>query len=343
MKTAKKYPQAKKDVRQYNGAHMMSDAIKKFPTQFEYQPIIENAKYFKKAERYFYIGMGGSHLAADLTLLCNPKLPLSVSSDYELPPQTEFEKKPLVIAGSYSGNTEETINGFTLARKKRIPVVVMASGGKLLAEAKKNHLPYIQLPQTGIQPRMALGLGMRAMQKILGDEKSLRESARLAQTLQPMSLQKMAKTLAKKLSGRVPVIYSSARNLAIAYNWKIKFNETGKIPSFYNVLPELNHNEMNGFDVQPSTKQLSERFHFIFLKDTEDHPRIEKRMEILERLYRARKLPIEVQILTGKNIFEKVFTSLLIADWTAVAIAEQYGLESEQVPMVEEFKKLMQK
>lgn len=320
---------------------MMSDAIKNFPSQFSYQPVIEQEKKIKAPSQIFFLGMGGSHLAADLALLCNPHLPLSIWSDYGLPHQIDQTKNSLVIAGSYSGNTEETIDGFNLARKKKLPVVVIAAGGKLIAEAKKNNLPFIQLPNTGIQPRMALGFALRALLKIVGDEQGLRQSAHLAKSLDPLVQENNGRALAKKLAGSVPVIYASARNMAIAYNWKIKLNETGKIPAFYNVLPELNHNEMTGFDVQPSTRPLSERFHFIFLKDKKDHPRVQKRMEILERLYRQKKLPVEIQTLEGKNAFEKVFTSLMIADWTAVAIAEQYGLESEQVPMVEEFKKLM--
>ncbi len=353
------YPQAKTVTNTYNDLEysyflilssyfllhisMMSDAIKNFPKQFSYQPVIENAQRLKSADRYFYIGMGGSHLAADLALIANPNLPLSVSSDYGLPSEIGSCKKPLMIAGSYSGNTEETLDGFRLALKKKIPVAVIAAGGKLIDEAQKRNLPYIQLPNTGIQPRMALGFGLRALLKLMGDEQGLRQSEKLVKTLVADVDEKTGRTLAKTLKGSVPVVYASCHNLAIAYNWKIKFNETGKIPAFYNVLPELNHNEMNGFDVQPSTKTLCAPFHFILIKDPKDHPRIQKRMMILERLYKQRGLPVTIQTLVGKNPFEKIFSSLLLADWTAVAIAEQYGLESEQVPMVEEFKKLMEK
>ncbi|MBI4272789.1 hypothetical protein HY621_02980, partial [Candidatus Uhrbacteria bacterium] len=109
----------------------------------------------------------------------------------------------------------------------------------------------------------------------------------------------------------------------------------------YNVLPELNHNEMTGFDVKETSRQLSEKFFFIFLKDHTDHPRIQKRMDILERLYQDRGLPVRVIDLEGVHPFYKIFSCLVLADWTAIYTAEQYGLESEQVPMVEEFKKLV--
>ncbi len=322
---------------------MMSDALKNFPKQFAYQPVIENAKKLKKYDRYFLIGMGGSHLPADLALLWNPNLPLEVRSDYGLSPMITFAKKPLVIACSYSGNTEETIDGVKLAIKRKIPVAVIAVGGTLIEYAKKHKLPYIQVPNTGIQPRSALGLTFRALLKLLGDEKGLRESGKLAKSLDASAYEKQGKALAKKLDGHVPVIYSSHKNFTIAWNWKIKLNETGKIPAFYNMLPELCHNEMNGFDVQPKTQTLCNPFHFIFIQDKTDHPRIQKRMAILEQLYVKRHLPVETLTLEGKTLFEKVFSCLLLADWTSVAITEHYGLESEQVPMVEEFKELMKK
>lgn len=322
---------------------MMSDAIKNFPKQFAYQPIIENAQHLKSADRYFYVGMGGSHLPGDLALLWNPNLPLQIHSDYGLPGGIQSAKEPLVIACSYSGNTEETLAGLAQAKKQKLPAAVIAVGGKLIDEAKKHHLPYVQVPNTGIQPRSSLGFMFRALLKLLGDEKGLKETEKLSRTLDALKQKRSGYALAKKLSGRVPVIYASRKNYTIAWNWKIKLNETGKIPAFYNLLPELNHNEMNGFDVQPSTKDLSSLFHFIFLKDPKDHPRIQKRMMILERLYKQRGLPVTLQPLQGKTTFEQIFSSLLLADWTSVAIAEQYGLESEQVPMVEEFKKLMVK
>jgi glucose/mannose-6-phosphate isomerase len=318
----------------------MSDAIKNFHKQFSYKPVIEQTKHLNKFNHYYVIGMGGSHLAADLALIWNPQLPLTIVSDYGLP--SRITKKNLVIASSYSGNTEETIDGLKIALKKKLPVVVIAVGGKLITLAKKHCLPYIQLPNTGIQPRCALGFSLRALLKILGDEKGLQESSRLAQTLKPDAYEKPGKALAEKLTNKIPIIYSSRQNSAIAYNWKIKLNETGKIPAFYNVLPELNHNEMNGFDAQPATKQLCNKFHFVFLKDKNDHPRVQKRMAILERLYRERGLPVEISELRGKTAFEKMFSSLVLADWTAVYIAKHYKLESEQVPMVEEFKKLME-
>ncbi len=321
---------------------MMSDAIKNFANQFAYKPNIENVKKLKKYKKYILSGMGGSHLAADLARIYDPALPLIIRSDYGLPEMLAHEhKKSLFIASSYSGNTEEVIDALNKALKEKIPSAIIASGGKLITMAQKNNLPYIQIPNTGIQPRSALGFALNALFKMMDREDALTDCYKLAKILKPASLEKNGKALAKKLKNKIPVIYSSRENKAIAYNWKIKFNETGKIPAFYNVFPELNHNEMTGFDVKPSSKHLSKDFYFLILKDKADHKKIQERMDILAKLYKNRKLKVEMMELKGKNKLEKIFTSLVIADWTAVHIAKQYGLESEQVPMVEEFKKMI--
>jgi len=328
----------------------MSDAIKNFANQFGYKPTIENSKNLKKYKKYILSGMGGSHLSADLARIYDPSLPLVIRSDYGLPEMLAHEhKNSLFIANSYSGNTEEVIDALNQALKEKIPSAVIAVGGKLIAIAQKNNLPYIQIPNTGIQPRSALGFNLNALFKIMGREDALEDCYKLAKVLKPNTLETKGKLIAQKIKNKIPVIYSSRANKAIAYNWKIKLNETGKIPAFYNVLPELNHNEMTGFSAgggpafggDEKIKSLNKLFHFIILKDKSDHKKIQKRMDMLAKLYKKRGLKTEMLELAGKNKLEKIFTSLVIADWTAVHIAKHYGLESEQVPMVEEFKRLI--
>lgn len=259
--------------------------------------------------------MGNSHLAADLLKIWRSNLPLVVHKNYGLPEvPDEILKNSLVIAISYSGNTEETLDDYDIAKKRKIPLAAISVNGELLEKARKDKIPFVQLPDTGIQPRSALGFMIKALLAIMKEKRVLGEMSKLVKTLKPESFERKGKELAKKLSGFIPIIYSSERNQAIAYNWKIKFNETSKIPAFYNLFPELNHNEMEGFDIKEKTKNLSEKFYFIFLKDEKDHPRIKKRMKILKKLFSQRKFPILEIELSGKNIFEKIFSSLILAD-----------------------------
>ncbi|KKU14897.1 MAG: Mannose-6-phosphate isomerase / glucose-6-phosphate isomerase [Parcubacteria group bacterium GW2011_GWB1_45_9] len=288
----------------------MRDTILNFCGQFKYEPEIINPDKLGRFNKFIIAGMGGSNLVADLLKIRAPEIDIIAHRNYGLPTVPDLSQR-LLIANSYSGNTEET------------------------------GLPYIQMPATGIQPRSALGFNIKAIAKLIGRNDFIEELNEIHKILHPEEYEKQGKTLAKKLKGYIPVIYSSVENSGIAYNWKIKFNETGKIPAFYNVFSELNHNEMTGFNVQKSTAGLSKNFHFIFLKDPADHPKIQKRMEITAKLYTDRELPVEILELRGKGIFHKIFSSLVLADWTSYYTAEQYGVEPEQVPIVEEFKKLI--
>ena len=321
---------------------MITDAIKNLPEQFKYEPEIKNSDKLDTHDSYVIGGMGGSGLVAGIIRTLKPELDVAVHHEYGLP---KFLGKDagerLFIAISYSGNTEETIDFLESAIKAKYPVAAISTGGKLMQIAEKNDVPFIQLPDTGIQPRMSLGFMTRAVLKLVGEDALYNESAKLANILDPASLEEAGKALAKALADSVPVIYSSRKNLAIAYNWKIKFNETGKIPAFYNTLPELNHNEMTGFDVNKKTRKLSENMRVVILRDTDDHPRIKERMEVLESLYKGRGLTVITVELEGSNRMEKLFSALALADWAAFYTAEYYGNESEEVPMIEEFKKLI--
>lgn len=321
----------------------MYQAIKEFKKQFLYEPEIENEEKLKKYKHYIVCGMGGSHLAADLLKIGSSELPMLVYSSYGLPllPE-EIIKKSLFIAISYSGNTEEVIDAYKQAKKKKIPLVAISIGGELLKMAKADKIPYVKIPDTGIQPRSASGFMLKALLAIMKDKNRLADTEKLSDSLDVDGLEDHGKKLAESLFGRVPVIYSSEANKAVAYNWKIKFNETAKIPAFYNVFPELNHNEMNGFDVKEKTRDLSERFCFILLRDKSDHPQIQKRMQVLKNLYENRKLPvIEIELENSENFFSKIFNSLILADWVSYYSAMLYDSESEAVPMVEELKKLI--
>ena len=334
----------------------MYEAIKNFHKQFSHQPEIKNVEFLYDTSSFIVIGMGGSALAPKLLKTHLPELDITVHSDYGLPkyPLASLKKK-LIILSSYSGNTEEVIDAFQKGKDLNLNMAVITVGGELLKLAIENKIPYIELPNTGVQPRSALGFSVKGFLKLVGENGELKKITELTTTLNGVDYEEAGKALAGKLKNYVPVIYASLDNLSLAYNWKIKFNETGKIPAFYNVFPELNHNEMTGFDLARSVnakgvdsterEKLNMQFYIILLKDGEDDPRIGKRMEVLEKLYKDRNLKVEMIELGAKSkrgdTWHKVFSSLLLADWAAYYTAQSYGLEAEQVPMVEEFKKII--
>jgi len=321
---------------------MMRDAIQNFPSQFAWEPNIEGGNILARQGKCVVLGMGGSHLSADLLSDAHPALELSVHSTYGLPEMSDVElRKCYFVAMSYSGNTEETLDGFEAALKRNFPVFAVSTGGKLLELAKARRVPYVKLPDTGIQPRMALGFMLKALLFIMGNDKDLKEVTKLAGALNGKGAEMAGKALAKKLNGAVPLVWASVNHKALARVWKIKFNESGKIPAFWNIFPELNHNEMTSFDRVQSTRALSDMMRLVLLTDLADHPKIVRRMEVARALLEKRGLGAEVVRVEGASAWEKIFSSLFLADWTALYLAEAYGVDSEQVPMVEEFKKII--
>ncbi|MEK7083326.1 MAG: SIS domain-containing protein, partial [Patescibacteria group bacterium] len=282
----------------------MHEAITKQHAQLALEPEIEFADRLYTYEKFVVSGMGGSHLAADILKSWNPLIDIIIHQDYGLPAlKPERIAHRLFIASSYSGNTEEVLDGFEIALNRQMPVCVVSTGGTLLDRAEQEKIPYIRMPDMGIQPRSALGFNLKALLKIMRQEGASGELRALSDALLPSHFEHAGKKCARRMRDRVPLIYASARNAAIAYNWKIKCNETGKIPAFMNVIPELNHNEMTGFDVHKSTEKLINNFYTLILRDEEDDPRIHKRMEILERLYNKRDIPTEIIAIEGTGRF----------------------------------------
>lgn len=322
----------------------MDKAIRLFPEQFSYNPVIKNARRFKPARQFVVSGMGGSQHASGFLSIRDPYLKIVRHRNYGLPniPAEEL-RQSLIIASSYSGNTEETIDCFNKAVKKRLNVAAIAIGGKLARLAKKYKTPYVLMPDTGIEPRLAMGFSLKSMMKLTGKEEWLKEISILLKTLKSNLCEKRGKEMAALLHNKVPVIYSSHRLRIVAYIWKITFNETGKIPAFSNVFPELNHNEINGFDVVTGTKKLSKKFHFIFLKDEDDNPRIKKRMDVTKKMYIKQGLGVTVLPLKGAQLWQRLFTSVLIVEWASYYTALSYGASPDGVPMVEELKDLLKK
>ncbi len=317
---------------------MMTQAIQDFPKQFSWEPEIINAEKLGTCNKFIVCGMGGSAHAAELFKVSRPDLDVIVHRNYGLPdiPEEDLRQR-LIIISSYSGNTEEAVEAFGKALQKGLSVSAIAVGGRVLELAVEQKVPHIVIPSTGVQPRCALGFSLRAMAKLMGQEQILEETRKLSDTLDSGKYEAQGKNLAEILKNKISIIYASTRNAIIAYNWKIKLNETGKVPSFHNVIPESNHNEINGFEVP----ELAKQFHVIFLKDPTDHPRVAKRMEVTEKLYQKKGVTATVMELTGDSIWYKIFSSLLIADWASHYLATAYGMDSEPVPMVESLKKML--
>jgi glucose/mannose-6-phosphate isomerase len=311
------------------------EIIKNYPKQFEYDPEIIGE--IPKDIKYFIIsGMGGSHLAADI--LENFFNNIFVHSNYKLPNlHEEILKKSLIITLSHSGNTEETIDSFETARKRKLKIIAISTGNKLIELAKKHKITYIQLPKKNIPPRLSLGYHTMALLKIIDVNNVITNSfKKLSKTLEINKLEKLAIKIYPKLKNKIPIIYSSEKNKFLAYNFKIKFNETSKIPSFYNFFPELNHNEIEMLEYK------KQPFIFIFLYDKKDHLRIQKRMIITEKIFKKKKMDIiKIKINTNKGRGHEIFSMLILGDFISYYLAKFYKRDPEKVKIIEQFKEIM--
>lgn len=317
----------------------MQDDFLRCNEQLRWEPKVANPEKLGSYTRFVVLGMGGSNLGPWLLKHYAPAPDIYMHRDYGLPAFSDWSDT-LVIASSYSGNTEETIDGANEALRQGRPLAVIAKGGMLLALAKDKDLPYIEIPDTGIQPRVAVGYSTVGIAKLMGKEDAVRALQELGATFDPAARRSEAEAFGEKLRGSIPVVYASTANLPLAYVWKINFNENAKIPAFANSIPELCHNELNGFGVVEETKPLSARMHVIMLVDGTDHPRVEKRMRIMQEMLAEKGIAASSVALKGSG-FAKAFDAVLFASWLSLSLAGFSGVPAEEVPMVEDFKKRM--
>lgn len=314
----------------------MYQAILSLPEHLSYEPKVQNQVGPISFEKFVFLGMGGSGLVGEAMRYLKPEMDIVVHKDYGLPPVADLAER-LLICVSYSGNTEEVIDGFKAGLEGGHNLAVITTGGKLLEQAKEAGVLYIELPDTGIQPRASLGLQVKAACAVTGQEELAQEIEKI--DVNPQESESRGQEIAQNLKGKVPLIYASRQNTILAYFFKIAMNETGKIPAFWDVFPELNHNELTGFDINREDSELSDNIAVILLRDSEDDDRIEKRMTVLAEMYRKRSLPVyDVEVDEGSRA-QKLFKSMVLAEWAAYHIAQIYGSDPDAVPMVEEFKK----
>ncbi|HBF11907.1 MAG TPA: bifunctional phosphoglucose/phosphomannose isomerase [Deltaproteobacteria bacterium] len=323
----------------------MLSAIRGFPKQFEASlKILEGTDLSKlglqKPRYVFFAGMGGSSLPADMVNdYLNHENPLRIVRDYQLPDYVN--SRDWVICSSYSGNTEETIEAFHDAIAHHANLIVMAYGGKLKSLAQEKEVPFVQIPEC-IQPRCAVGNFFTSTLDILhalGLIKSEKDNLlSLARTLKKDQKQyeEEGKKIAVFLKGRVPIIYGPSLIASMCRIWKIKINENAKVQSFWNVYPELNHNEMVGY-----TKLLMQPA-IVHLRTGLAHSRNLKRMDIVEELL-GEEIPFLNLELKGQSILEVLFEANALGDYASYYLALEYGVDPAPVEMVESFKKKLER
>lgn len=318
---------------------------------------INQSKYFSASfdatytpsgpvETIVWAGMGGSALPM-VVVQSWPRLtiPFEVVRDYAIPPYVSG--KTLFIASSYSGNTEETLEALAAAEVKGAQIAIVASGGKLAEIAAEKNYPLFEIPG-GIQPRMATFYFVSAFLAIIKPLSVTVEDVSELTTVgewlhgeaSPFAADvptsdNYAKQLALELVGKTTITYAGPLLFPAANKWKICMNENAKNTAWTNQYPEFNHNEFIGWSSHPVEKP----FAVVEIRSNLEHPRVQKRFEVSERLLSGLRPSPIVVVPRGETLLKQLAYTFALADFVSIYVGILNGVNPTPVELVEKLKK----
>ena len=317
----------------------MLDAALAAPQQIEPLP--------RAPSRVLVVGMGGSAITGDYLqawLDAEGGIPLLVSRHYELP--NWVDKDTLVVAFSYSGNTEETLAAFAEAKKAGAMLAAMATGNRLEELAKSYRAPFARV-QPGLQPRAALPASFGTASLLLERLGVLKDAQaqlkRAARTLReavvdiapdvPASKNE-AKRTALALQETVAGVYAAGLLTPTARRFANQLNENSKVLAWWGVMPEMNHNELVGWAGDDDL----DRFTAVFLRYHDEHAQAKARFDFTARLIQQRGGRVVQHEARGETVPEKLLTSTLVGDAVSVYLAALRGVDPTPVKVIGELK-----
>jgi glucose/mannose-6-phosphate isomerase len=296
-------------------------------------------------------GMGGSAIGGALARAAlgdHTSRPFFVTRAYGLPTWTTPET--MVLCASYSGDTEETLACYESAGALGAKRTVVTTGGRLAEMARADAVPVIPLPG-GLQPRAAVaymivaalevaalcGAGPRLTSEI--DVAASHTEQLVAEWGPDAPEDSLAKEIARGLYGTVPVIAGAGLTTPIAYRWKTQINENAKQPAFASELPELDHNELIGWE----GAHAAGRFSAVFLDDSDAHPRVKARMELTEQMIAGNAAASFRLETRGQTSIERVISLVLLGDLVSIYLAALHGVDPGPVKALDELKAALAK
>jgi glucose/mannose-6-phosphate isomerase len=297
-----------------------------------------------------YVGMGGSGIAGDYSqAIVGPYgTRLVVHKGYGPIPLWAVRQRPLVLAASYSGNTEETLDFVQSAHEFGLPVATITTGGRLAELSSEHGWRSLEVPP-GIQPRAAAGYMIGAALRVLegahsvDDQRlSFVEAADLADaaTAEGSSAWDQAEAIAEALVGRIAIIYGGGPiSSVVAQRWKTQINENSKVPAWYSALPELDHNEITGWE---SLSDLTARhLGVVALTDKADHDRVAARLAHTEALTKDAVPWVGTVAAGGTSVLARLISLTIVGDLVSWMLAEKAGVDPVPVVTIEKLKKLL--
>jgi glucose/mannose-6-phosphate isomerase len=296
-------------------------------------------------QRAAIAGMGGSAFPVDVLADAFEgrfRGTVTARRRYDLP--TWVDDQTLVVASSFSGNTEEALSAIDDLPHGAPNVFVLTAGGRLAELAKERGYPLARVPAeqhpANFQPRSATGYMVTYMARILSEAGILEDPRPLLEPvvgfLRDLDVRSGAEEVAEWFGDRIPLIYTDAQHeLSVARITKIKLNENSKRPAFFNCLSEANHNEMIGLS-GPLAK-----FALLYLRDPDSHPRIDERFRAMRAVFAdmgIHHVDFREWTMPGSTRVERIFAALLFGDWCSYTLALLDGHDPTPVGLVEHFK-----
>lgn len=249
----------------------------------------------KKYTKIVFCGIGGSAVPGEVVKALGMKKPVLIARE-KLP--ASVNSKTLVFVVSYSGNTKETIKLYRAAKKKKAKIITITSGGKL-SKVKDDIIKVSK----GYLPREALITMLIPILKVLGIK-----TENISNILKKIKKSK-AKKIAKKIKGKLPIIYASSERLkVVSERWGDELNENAKVLAHTGYFPEISHNEIEA--------RLDKRFKVILL--------IDKKTRQIEKALKFLKKPIIIK-LTGNNLMEKIIYGIGLGDSVSYELSRLFG------------------
>jgi glucose/mannose-6-phosphate isomerase len=300
------------------------------------------------------LGMGGSAIGGDLLsdyLVDEFTIPIVVIRGYDVPKFVDEDS--LVFAVSYSGNTEETLSALKRCLEAKARVITLTSGGKLAVLVRENNFLVIKVP-AGIQPRAAISYLffpiLKALERLgLIKERGgeIEETYNILQELsreygaKSPSENNLAKKVALGLYQHLPLVYGSEGLLeAVAMRWKTQINENSKWPCFWNVFPELDHNEIVGYEIE---NNINRQVKIIYLQDKEGLLRVEQRRKITRKIIEDKVAEFIVCPTKGKGKMARMFSLIFLGDMASYYLAILNQVDPSPVACIENLKKELDK
>ena len=335
----------------------MYKAIYDFPDQIREAVKIGESialkNYYNNINNIVVAGMGGSAIGGDVTRLIlqnQLNVPMYISRNYTLP--NWVDNSTLVICSSYSGNTEESLASFKEAQIKKAKIIAISTGGILTKQVNELGLDIVTIPK-GLQPRAALALSFVPMIYLFKSLKLIKTKTivdligaiNLIETKREIYNKKInenpAYSLSKNIYKSLPVIYGENESTAIiAVRWKGQLSENAKMLAYHNELPEMNHNEIVGWE---NNSDLINKISIIWLKDKNDHPRTTIRQTSTKKIIGNLAARHEIISVEGSTKVERYLNMIHLGDWVSFWCAILHGTDPTPVTKIDKLKEILSK